>query len=55
MKGIILDHKDDGVQVMDKKGYFHYVHGYANLPIGFEIEIPEEAELNEDPLGAEKE
>ena len=40
MKGIILNHKSEGVQVMDKRGYFHYVNGHTDCPLGHEIEIP---------------
>ncbi|MCL1873730.1 MAG: hypothetical protein FWF85_06400 [Clostridiales bacterium] len=39
MKGIILEHKKNGVQVMDKEGYFCFVKGHINCRIGDEIEI----------------
>jgi len=44
VKGLILGHKKNGVQVMDKNGFFHFVRGFTDSPVGSEIEIPEEAE-----------
>lgn len=40
MKGIILEHKKNGVQVMDQDGYFRFVKGHTDCRIGAEIEIP---------------
>jgi hypothetical protein len=44
VNALILDHKANGVHVIDKCGYFHYVLGYAEVPIGYEIEIPAESD-----------
>ena len=39
MKGLILGYKSDGVQIMDKDGYFHFVLGFTDYPLGAEIEV----------------
>ena len=39
MKGIILEHKKNGVYIMDKDGCFHFIKGFRDCQIGFEIEI----------------
>jgi hypothetical protein len=37
VKGIILEIKENGVNVMDTNGCFHYVSGYTDLAVGSEI------------------
>ena len=48
MKGLVIGHKKNGVQVVDKNGYFHFVHGYASQPLGSEIEMSDEHEEEEE-------
>ncbi|MCL1873729.1 MAG: hypothetical protein FWF85_06395 [Clostridiales bacterium] len=47
MKGIILEYKKNGVQVMDKDGYFRFVKGFTDCQIGTEIEIPQKSQAKE--------
>ena len=44
MKGLILGYKENGVLIVDKNRYFHFVPGFTDCPLGTEIEIPEEHE-----------
>jgi hypothetical protein len=42
VKYLILEHKKDGIQVIDEDGYFHFIRGFTDCPIGSEIELPDE-------------
>ena len=49
MKGLVIGHKKNGVQVMDRNGYFHFVRGFIGWPLGSEIEMPDEHEDEVEP------
>jgi len=41
MRGLILKHNKDGIEIMDRNGYFYFIYGFTDLPIGTEIETPD--------------
>jgi len=48
MKGLILGYKSNGVQIMDKEGYFHFIPGFTDYPLGAEIEVADKLEKEAD-------
>jgi len=50
MRGIILEHKKNGVHIMDKEGYFRFIRGFTNFQIGAEIEIPKKNKIRGAPV-----
>ena len=49
MKGLILEHKKTGVQIMDTEGFFYFVRGFTDRPLGSEIEFSEKEDEEKEP------